>query len=127
MGYGDARGRDRGRNTGDWQGRRNGWNAALILYPDRGQRGQAIELSRDVPNLSDYRFNDRASSFFVSGGTWLACEHANYRGRCEVLTRGAGDLGQIRLNDNISSVRRLGDGEGYRASYGQGYGPDWRH
>jgi hypothetical protein len=41
----------------------------------------------------------------VTGGTWLVCEHANYRGRCEVLQGGAGDLKPIRMNDNISSIR----------------------
>jgi hypothetical protein len=86
---------------GGW-GRRGG---DLVLFQDSAQRGQAIEISHDVADLSQYRFNDRASSFLVTGGTWLVCEHANYRGRCEVLTGGAGDLKPIRMNDNISSIR----------------------
>ncbi len=86
---------------GGW-GRRGG---DLVLFQDSAQRGQAIEISHDVADLSQYRFNDRASSFLVTGGTWLVCEHANYRGRCEVLQGGAGDLKPIRMNDNISSIR----------------------
>lgn len=105
---------------GSWRDNR-ARTAGLILFADSGQRGQGVEISHDVPNLGDYRFNDRASSFFVSGGTWLACEHANYRGRCEVLARGPGDLKPIRLNDNISSVRRY-DG---RRNYSQ-YPDGWR-
>lgn len=103
----DARG-------GGWDrgGRRGGWGASLVLYPDQYMRGQGIEIDQDVPDLSPYRFNDRASSFQVNGGTWLVCEHANYKGRCEVLDRGAGELKPIRMNDNISSIRRI-DGRRY--------------
>jgi hypothetical protein len=93
-------------------GHPGGWGAGLVLFPDANQRGDAIEINRDVPDLVDYRFNDKASSFYVSRGTWLVCEHANYRGRCEVLTVGAGNLKPIRMNDNISSIRRY-DGRGW--------------
>jgi len=90
-----------------WRGGdRWGGGAGLVLFPDSDQRGPALEISQDVADLSHYRFNDRASSFYVSGGTWQVCEHANYRGRCEILTAGAGDLKPIRMNDNISSIRR---------------------
>jgi hypothetical protein len=73
-------------------GHRWGGGAGLVLFPDSNQRGPALEISQDVADLSHYRFNDRASSFYVSDGTWQVCEHANYRGRCEILTVGAGDL-----------------------------------
>ncbi len=78
----------------------------LVLFPDSNQRGAAMEFSRDVSDLSEYRFNDKASSFIVSSGTWQVCEHANYAGRCTTLTVGAGDLKSIGMNDNISSIRR---------------------
>ena len=101
--YGQDGRRDdrRGDWGGDWGGRQG-----IVLFPDSNQRGHAMEISQDVADLSRYRFNDKASSFYVSGGTWQVCEHANYRGRCEILTAGAGDLGPIRMNDNISSIRR---------------------
>ncbi|HPF24474.1 MAG TPA: beta/gamma crystallin-related protein [Hyphomonas sp.] len=92
-------------------GRPGGWGAGLVLFPDANQRGDGLELNQDVPDLGAYRFNDRASSFLVSRGTWLVCEDANYRGRCEVLTAGAGNLKPIRMNDNITSIRRY-DGRG---------------
>ena len=90
---------DRGKGH---RGRRGG---ELVLFQDSAQRGQAIEISHDVADLSQYRFNDRASSFLITGGTWQVCEHANFGGRCEVLQAGAGDLKPIRMNDNISSIR----------------------
>ena len=101
-------GYDRGPGRDGWRGDRGGnWGrAGLVLFPDSGQRGQGIEITGDVPDLGAYRFNDRASSFLVTSGTWIACEHADYRGRCEILTAGAGDLKPIRMNDNISSIRR---------------------
>ncbi|WP_321487934.1 beta/gamma crystallin-related protein [uncultured Hyphomonas sp.] len=107
-GYGRDRREDRWDDRrddrrGDWGGRQG-----VVLFPDSNQRGPAIEIDQDVADLSHYRFNDKASSFYVGSGTWQVCEHANYRGRCEILTAGAGDLGQIRMNDNISSVRRYG-------------------
>jgi hypothetical protein len=94
------RDRRRGDTGGHW-GREG-----LVLFPDSDQRGHGIEISGDVPDLNVYRFNDRASSFLVTSGTWVVCEHADYRGRCEILTAGAGDLSPIRMNDNISSIRR---------------------
>jgi hypothetical protein len=96
-------------------GRRDdrGWNqalrgnaAAVVLFSNGNQRGDPIEISGDVADLTAYRFNDRASSILVTRGTWLVCEHANYRGRCEVVSQGSGDLRPIGMNDNISSIRR---------------------
>ena len=75
-----------------------------------------------MPDLAAYRFNDRASSVLVTRGTWLACEHANYRGRCEVISRGSGDLRPIGLNDNISSIRRYDGRDAARNSHDR----DWR-
>lgn len=94
---------DSWRGNGGWKGR---GRAGLVLYPDAGMRGNGIEVDSDIADLGQYRFNDKASSFQVTGGTWLVCEHADYRGRCEVLKAGAGDLKPIRMNDNISSIRR---------------------
>ena len=97
--------RGNGYGNGHDRGWRGGRKAGLVLFQDSSQRGQGIEIQHDVPDLSQYRFNDRASSFLVTGGSWMVCEHAHYRGRCEVLQGGAGDLKPIRMNDNISSIR----------------------
>lgn len=96
----------------DRHGRRGGWGASLVLYQDGYMRGQGIEIDSDQPNLSAYRFNDKASSFQVNGGTWMVCEHANYKGRCQVLDGGAGELKPLGMNNNISSIRRI-DGRRY--------------
>ncbi|KCZ46185.1 beta/gamma crystallin-related protein [Hyphomonas pacifica] len=90
----------------DWQGGR-GARGGLVLFADSELRGPSIEIGEDVSDLNAYRFNDKASSFLVTRGTWQVCEHANYRGRCEIISGGEGDLKPIRMNDNISSVRRF--------------------
>ena len=96
-------GYDRGRDRYDRRG-----GQGLILFPDPRQQGRPVEIDQDVPALGPYGFNDRASSFIVTSGTWQVCEHANYRGRCTILTAGAGDLRTVGMNDNISSIRRYG-------------------
>mgnify|MGYP003651942047 FL=1 len=94
------------RNDNHWRGAQRGGQADVVLFSSADMRGDPLGINGDMPNLSDYRFNDKASSILVTRGTWLACEHANYRGRCEVISRGSGDLRPIGLNDNISSIRR---------------------
>lgn len=105
-----------------WNGGDRGRSADMVLFENADLRGDPIEINGDIPDLAAYRFNDRASSVLVTRGTWLACEHANYRGRCEVISRGSGDLRPIGLNDNISSIRRYDDRDAAR----NGHDRDWR-
>ena len=76
-----------------------------ILYQHSDFRGQSIRVTGPIPHLSQYRFNDTASSIRIQGGSWEVCVDPNFRGRCEILTYPEGELGQLRLNDNISSIR----------------------
>tara|TARA_R110000787_G_scaffold82733_2_gene178751 strand:- start:525 stop:1238 length:714 start_codon:yes stop_codon:yes gene_type:complete len=118
VGYGyGGKGQD-----GAWNGGHGGRSADLVLFANGDLRGDPIEINGDIPDLAAYRFNDRASSVLVTRGTWLACEHANYRGRCEVISRGSGDLRPIGLNDNISSIRRYDRRDAAR----NGRDRDWR-
>ncbi|MBU2606779.1 MAG: beta/gamma crystallin family protein [Alphaproteobacteria bacterium] len=110
------------RPVGYGHGGDHGRSADLVLFSNADLRGDPIEINGDIPDLAAYRFNDRASSVLVTRGTWLACEHANYRGRCEVIARGSGDLRPIGLNDNISSIRGY-DG---RDAARNGNDRDWR-
>ena len=104
--------------------RARGRAADVVMFSGEDLRGEAFELDGDMANLSDHRFNDKASSILVTRGTWLACEHANYRGRCEVISRGSGDLRPIGLNNNISSIRRYDQRHDARRDNGR---YDWRH
>ncbi|KCZ60014.1 beta/gamma crystallin-related protein [Hyphomonas chukchiensis] len=102
VGYGRGGVAERGR----WNGGYANGGADVVLFSRAGMSGEQVGINRDIADLSAYRFNDKASSILVTQGTWLACEHANYKGRCEVVSRGSGDLRPIGLNDNISSIRR---------------------
>jgi hypothetical protein len=44
------------------------------------------------------------------GELWEVCEHANYQGRCAVVSEEERDLRRIGWNDIISSARRVGGG-----------------
>ena len=110
------------RPVGYGYGGDRGRSADLVLFSNADLRGDPMEINGDVPDLAAYRFNDRASSVLVTRGTWLACEHANYRGRCDVISRGSGDLRPIRLNDNISSIRRYDGRDAARNDHDR----DWR-
>ena len=84
-------------------------NGAVTLYTDSYGRGASLGLNRGISNLSDFRFNDNVSSLTIKRGKWQVCEHANFRGRCQIVDASVDRLNGIRLNDNISSIRPVGD------------------
>ncbi|WP_300377170.1 beta/gamma crystallin-related protein [Henriciella sp.] len=80
-----------------------GGEAIVYAHPDF--TGQSLRVTHAIPHLNRYRFNDKASSIRVTGGSWEVCVDPNYRGRCEIITYREGQLNQIRLNDKITSIR----------------------
>ena len=107
-------------------GTRRGGNRprnGVWLYDGRDFTGQRYDVESDIPDLARYGFNDRADSLIVARGeTWEVCEDSHYRGRCEYFDRERfEDLGQLRLRNEISSLRRV---DGYGGGYpgGGGYG-----
>ncbi len=85
-------------------------NADATLYVDSNGRGASLGINHGVRDLSRYRFNDNVSSLNIRSGKWEVCEHANFRGRCEIIDASTGKLNGLRLNDNISSIRPV-DGD----------------
>lgn len=84
-------------------------NGAVTLYTDSYERGASLGLNKGISDLSRYRFNDNISSLRIQSGQWEVCEHANYKGRCQIVDASTDRLNGIRLNDNISSIRPVGD------------------
>lgn len=78
----------------------------ITLFADGNYGGQFAGFDEGVADLSKYPFNDTASSIMINRGTWLVCEHMDYRGQCEFLDASTGNLASIGLNDKISSFRR---------------------
>tara|TARA_R110001606_G_scaffold29527_4_gene91970 strand:+ start:1863 stop:3452 length:1590 start_codon:yes stop_codon:yes gene_type:complete len=83
-------------------------DADATLYVDSNGRGASLGINRGVRDLSRYRFNDNVSSLNIKSGKWEVCEHANFKGRCEIIDASTGKLNGLRLNDNISSIRPVG-------------------
>ena len=80
-------------------------DADATLYVDSNGRGASLGINRGVKDLSRFRFNDNVSSLNIKSGKWEVCEHANFKGRCEIIDASTGRLNGLRLNDNISSIR----------------------
>lgn len=100
-------------------------DGAATLHVDSHRGGASLGLNRGVRDLSRLRFNDNTSSISIKEGRWEVCEHANFRGRCEVIDASTGRLNNLRLNDNISSIRPLDEiSRGDRSGRGHSGGGD---
>ena len=78
----------------------------IALFANSNFRGPFLGFDEGEASLSQFRFNDTASSVLITRGTWLVCEKNDYRGTCELIDASLSDLGEIYLNDSISSFRR---------------------
>lgn len=82
------------------------YGGGLLLFDRPGYGGRSFPVDRDIDNLGDMGFNDRAWSVRVRGGAWRLCADSDYR-HCQVIDRDVDDLGQIGLGRNVSSVQRI--------------------
>ena len=82
-----------------------GGDGAAIVYAHPDFRGQSLRVTGPITHLNRYRFNDKASSIRVTGGSWEVCVDPNFRGRCEIISYREGQLNDYRLNDKITSIR----------------------
>ncbi len=89
------------------------------LYAGQEFVGQRFDVTRDIANLSDARFNDQALSLVMAPGErWEVCEDASYRGRCEYFNGDiVANLNLYGLGNRVSSLRRVNG-----SNYGGGYG-----
>jgi hypothetical protein len=85
--------------------------AGITLFTDQNFRGKSVTYRQDVPDLGPLGFNDDFSSLRVGPGEqWEVCEHANYQGRCVIVSGSESDLRRNSWDDTISSLRRVGGG-----------------
>jgi hypothetical protein len=75
-----------------------------ILYELPDFRGRSVVVDRPTPDLTAYRFSDRAQSARLDG-EWLLCDEGAYGGRCEELQGDVPDLDSVALGGRISSLR----------------------
>ena len=97
------------------EGARQMGGVGITVFTDSNFRGKSASFRQDVPNLDGYRgFNDKVSSLRVGPGEqWEVCEHANYGGRCVVVSGQESDLKRNSWGDVISSLRRVRRGPVY--------------
>lgn len=99
--------------------------AQIILYEHDDFKGRSIRGTDVVKNLRNSGFNDMASSIKVLTGTWEVCSDADFRGDCTVLEPGQyRSLSDMGINDRLSSLRRVGDGQ--RSSHGGGTSSEYQ-
>ena len=83
-------------------------SAQVTLYEHDGFGGRSFTATGQLRDLTQYGFNDRASSVVVERNNWQVCEDAGFGGRCVVLQPGRyPSLGSLGLNDRISSLREV--------------------
>ncbi|XP_055979584.1 beta/gamma crystallin domain-containing protein 2 [Sorex fumeus] len=54
---------------------------SIFLYGLECFEGKEIELSREVRSLQAEGFNNHVLSVRIKGGSWVLCEHSDFRGR----------------------------------------------
>ena len=91
--------------------RRNGNNyGGITVYENPDFRGGATTFRNEIPDLREYRLNDRITSFEIVGNqAWEVCRDVFFNGACHVFTGSVDDLREIGWNDRISSLRPLGN------------------
>jgi uncharacterized protein YcfJ len=96
--------------------------AQITFYENDGFSGRSFSAQKQVPNLGNSGFNDRASSVVVVRDRWEVCENARFEGRCVVLRPGRyPSLAAMGLNDRVSSLRIVNRNQ--RVDDGR-YGPE---
>jgi hypothetical protein len=84
----------------------------IQLCDDRMYGRPCFTVRRDIADLRRGGIDNKTSSLRVSGGAWMVCNRPNFRGACRTFTQSIGDLRNTEFQDNISSVRRVGNGSG---------------
>lgn len=80
----------------------------IILYERSNFTGRHLTIERDLANLDDFGFGNRASSAYVMSGTWELCTGRRYQGSCQTVTPGGyRTLGN--QSNRVSSIRPVHD------------------
>jgi uncharacterized protein YcfJ len=89
--------------------------AQATFYEHDGFGGRRFTVNSEASTFGQSGFNDRASSVVIVGNPWEVCQDVNFGGSCVVLRPGRyASLGELGLNDRISSARRMQAGDDKR-------------
>ena len=87
-------------------------SAAIVLFEHYNYQGRMLVLNASNSYLGSNDFDDRISSFIVTGGMWKIYEHPYFKGRSATIsgeTESPNIHRQYRLGDTISSVKCIGN------------------
>lgn len=84
---------------------------SVTLYDQPDFQGNSVTITQSAPDLGKWRFNDRAQSARFEG-RWLACEHDDFRGKCQELSGAVPNLHTYGLMAQISSLEPAGRPQG---------------
>jgi hypothetical protein len=102
--------------------------AQMVLYEGEGFRGRSVVVDRDMRNLDRRGLGDTTSSIVVERGRWEVCEQPRFQGKCAVLRRGNyPNLRGTGLENNISSIRKAGEGRRYDNEPQAAAGDDYQY
>jgi len=92
----------------------------LTVFTDRNLRGRSATIRDNMPNLQAIGLNDRVSSLQAGPGEqWEVCEHANYEGRCVIVSGSEPDLRRSGERHDLLGAsparRRRSSADGSRA------------
>ena len=82
--------------------------SSIELYPGPGFRGPVTELDRNVRWLERRGIDGSVSSVIVNDGAWELCSEPRFGGHCRVLEPGRYARLGPRLDNQVSSLRRVG-------------------
>jgi len=84
---------------------------AIVLFEHHKYYGRVLELSSSNASLTSANFDDRTSSFIITGGTWQLYSESDYQGESVTFGEGIYNLSHLEntiSNDALSSVRLVG-------------------
>ena len=80
----------------------------ITVFVDPNFNGKSATFRQDIPDLRPLGLDDRIRSLRVGAGEkWEVCEHANYQGRCVVVSGEEPDLRRNAWDRIISSLHRV--------------------
>lgn len=97
-------------------------NAGIVLFSETNFQGDTRGFDREVTDLQEYGFNDRARSVRVLWGTWEICRD-NYFRNCRLISGDESNLDRYNLSRRLSSLRPARGGSGPGGGWGGG---GWR-
>ena len=85
-----------------------GPRASVELFSAPGFRGPSLAVDHDVRWLDRRGFDERVSSLVVNEGVWELCNAPRFEGSCRTFEPGRYARLGPRLDNQVSSLRRVG-------------------